>query len=105
MGRALSALPQLRVCVLMLGVSCCAILGALSVYVCDCVCMHCHRKIESVLAQEPQPPALSHDGFLTVELEDKHPRPAETFMKPYDPLLYLMYPNRPLWLLSILASP
>lgn len=48
---------------------------------------------------------MSHDGFLTVKLEDKCPCPAETFMKHYDPLLHLMYPNRPLWLLFSLASP
>lgn len=45
-------------------------------------------------------------AFLTVETGGEcPPPPSESFMKPYDPLLHLMYPNRPLWPLSSLASP
>lgn len=50
----------------------------------------------SPLLPSTSTPNTEHDGFLTVKLEDTCPRPTETFMRPLDPLLYLMYPNSPL---------
>lgn len=100
---ALSALPQLRVYALAFGLSCLRVSGPRCI-VRPRLCGESWPWIHNLT----HPPTLSHDGFLTVELEDKCPpthRPAETFMKPYDPLLHLMYPNKPLWLLSSLASP
>lgn len=64
----------------------------------------------SVLTLEPQPtpsPPSTESWWLfdSVAGRQMPPRPAETFMRPHDPLLHLMYPNRPLWLLSSLAPP
>lgn len=61
----------------------------------------------SVFALEPQPTPNTESWWLFDSRAGRQmpPRPAETFMKHYDPLLHLMYPNRPLWLLSSLASP
>lgn len=73
-----AAAKSVCVCVYTRCVMLCVFRGALSVHVWDCVRVLHHREIECLGPSEPQPPTpssnfLSHDGFLTAELEDECP--------------------------------